>query len=130
MRRRVQGVRHMQQAGRRVLLVEDDPLILRNTADVLEGGGYEVVQACCFEEGMSGLDAEPALLVTDIDLKGHPAGLELARSAAERLPDIRIVLVSGHVRPAVHQYPEKAVFFTKPYPPDALLTILADSAYW
>ena len=120
----------MQQAGRRVLLVEDDPLILRNTADVLEGGGYEVLEACCFEEAMAHMEASPALLVTDIDLKGHPAGLELARSAAERLPDIRIVLVSGQIRPDGHQYPHNAVFFTKPYPPDALLTILADSADW
>ena len=120
----------MERSGLRVLLVEDDPLILSNTADVLEEGGYEVLQASGFDEAMTHMDSEPALLVTDIDLAGHPAGLELARSAAERLPDIRIVLVSGQVRPAGHQYPDNAIFFTKPYPPNALLRVLKDREIW
>ena len=120
----------MHETGRRVLLVEDDPLVLRSTADVLADGGYEVLEASGYDEAIAHMDAEPSLLVTDIDLSEGRDGLALARSAAERCPDIRIILVSGQLRPQGHEYPDKAVFITKPYPPGALLTILEDSSSW
>lgn len=120
----------MHETGRRVLLVEDDPLVLRSTADVLADGGYEVLEASGYDEAVAQMDAELSLLVTDIDLSEGRDGLALARRAAERCPDIRIVLVSGQLRPEGHEYPDKAVFFTKPYPPRALLTILEDATSW
>jgi CheY-like chemotaxis protein len=122
----------MDGAMRRVLLVEDDPIILRSTAETLAGGGFEVLEASGYDEALALLASgpQPSLLVTDIDLAGAPDGLALARSAAARSPEMRIVLVSGQVRPAGGEYPEKAIFFTKPYPPGALLTILEDCEAW
>jgi hypothetical protein len=64
------------------------------------------------------------VVVTDIGLEGRRSGLELARTIAERWPDVRLVIVSGEQRPTKEDYPEKAVFFTKPYAEGALLSII------
>jgi CheY-like chemotaxis protein len=117
---------------RQVLLVEDEPLVLRSTADMLESDGYRVLEASDYDGALARIEAAPEtdILVTDINLEGTRNGIELARSVAERWPHVRIVIVSGSVRPKGDQYPEKAIFFTKPYPPGALLTLVNDSAHW
>jgi DNA-binding NtrC family response regulator len=122
----------MAEALRQVLLVEDEPLVLRSTAEILAADGYQVLEACDYDEALAHIEAAPetTLLVTDINLCGERDGIALARSVAERWPHVRIVIVSGAVRPAGGEYPEKAIFFTKPYPPGALLTLVNDSAHW
>jgi two-component system, response regulator PdtaR len=111
-----------------VLLVEDEPLVLRTTSDLLEHDGYRVIPACNYQEAVAALEAEPdtAVLVTDISIGGEGDGVQLARLVAERFPHVRTVLVSGAVRPASDAYPKEAIFFTKPYAPGALLTIVRD----
>ena len=111
----------------RILLVEDDPLVLRTTADLLVDDGYEVTEATGCEEAIAFLEAEPEtqVLVTDINLTCEGEGVSLAKLVAERWPHIRIVLVSGASRPAAGEYPERAIFFTKPYAPGALLHVVS-----
>jgi CheY-like chemotaxis protein len=122
----------MEAPAQRVLLVEDEPLVLRSTAALFVDDGYEVAEADGYQEALRRLADAPqtAVLVTDINLAGGPDGLALARAVAERWPHIRIVIVSGCVRPAGEDYPERAIFFTKPYAPAALLTIVKDSTSW
>lgn len=122
----------MSQIGRRVLLVEDEPLVRRSTAALLADDGFEVAEAGGYDDALALLGAEPetGIVVTDVNLDGSPDGLALARTVAERWPHMRIVIVSGCVRPAGDAYPERAVFFTKPYPPSALLTLVKDNSVW
>lgn len=122
----------MEAAARRVLLVEDEPLVLRSTADLFADEGFEVAEASGYEDALGRLadNPETAVLVTDINLTDGPDGLALANMVAERWPHVRIVIVSGCVRPDGGQYPERAIFFTKPYAPGALLTIVRDSSSW
>jgi DNA-binding NtrC family response regulator len=122
----------MGEAARRVLVVDDEPLILRCTADLLAEEGYEVALASGYEEALARLEAAPdtSVLVTDISFSGGPDGIALARCVAGRWPHVRIVIVSGEVRPAGLDYPENALFFTKPYAPGALLTMVRDGAEW
>lgn len=133
MGRRLTGEETVQEPGPRVLLVEDEPLVLRSTAALFADDGFEVAEASGYEEALSRLADDPgtAILVTDINLDGGgPDGLALARAVAERWPDMRIVIVSGCVRPAGGDYPERAIFFTKPYAPAALLAIVKDASSW
>jgi len=119
------------EATRKILLVEDEPLVLQTTAALLAEGGYQVIAATGYAEALARLEAEPdaAVLVTDINLAGGgPDGVALAREAARRRPGLRIVIVSGAVRPLGGDYPGQAIFFTKPYAPGALLAIVADGA--
>jgi two-component system, response regulator PdtaR len=115
-------------AAKTVLLVEDEPLVMRNTADLLEHDGFQVVGASNYNEALAALEAQPdtAMLVTDISIGGEGDGVQLARLVAERFPHMRILIVSGAVRPSGDSYPKDAIFFTKPYAPGALLTIVRD----
>jgi len=110
----------------KILLVEDEPLVLRNTADLLIEDGYDVAECSGCEEALARLEAEPDILalVTDLNVTCPGDGMALARVAAERWPHLRIVLVSGALRPPAGTYPERAVFFTKPYAPGALLHVV------
>jgi len=110
----------------KILLVEDEPLVLRNTADLLIEDGYDVTECTGCEEALERLEAEPdtAVLVTDLNVTCPGDGMTLARVAAERWPHLRIVLVSGALRPPQGTYPERAIFFTKPYAPGALLHVV------
>ena len=109
-----------------VLVVEDDPILLEMTAMQLADGGLEVLRAASRDEAMAVLERGPVPLVviTDIGLEGERSGLELARTIAERWPQIRLVIVSGEQRPVKEDYPEGAVFFTKPCAEGALLSII------
>jgi two-component system, response regulator PdtaR len=120
------------EAVKRVLLVDDEPLVLRTTAELLTEGGYDVLEASAYDDALALIEASPdtSVMVTDINLSGRPDGIALARSVAERWPHIRILIVSGAVRPAGGDYPESAIFFTKPYAPGALLTLVKDCADW
>ncbi len=119
----------MNRNGRAVLLVEDEPLVLRSTADLLNDDGYDVVEATSFADAVRLLESRPDLsaLVTDIGIDGEQDGIALARTVANRWPHVRIVLVSGQTRPREDQYPADAIFFTKPYAPQALLTMVRQS---
>ena len=112
--------------GTKILLVEDEPLVHRNTADLLIEDGYDVAESTGCDEALGRLEAEPdtAVLVTDLNVACPGDGMTLARVAAERWPHLRIVLVSGAMRPPAGTYPERAIFVTKPYAPGALLHVV------
>lgn len=122
----------MGDAARRVMVVDDEPLVLQSTADLLADDGYEVIVASGYEDALARLDAAPdtSVLVTDISFSAGPDGIALAQAAAKRWPHMRIVIVSGECRPAGRDYPENALFFTKPYAPGALLTMVREGAEW
>ena len=79
----------------RVLVVDDDPGVLRLAAKVLDHAGYDV-HACANgdEAGRYLLDHKIDLLLTDKDL-GKMSGIDLAREARELMPDLPVVLMTG-----------------------------------
>ncbi|BFU43485.1 ATP-binding protein [Krasilnikovia sp. MM14-A1004] len=83
-------------AGRRILVVEDDPEVRRITVRILEGEGYQVSQA---EHGRAALDRihrRPFdLLMTDI-IMPEMSGSRLAETVRIQYPRINILLVSGY----------------------------------
>ena len=108
-----------------VLLVEDEPVILLAAAELLSGEGFEVLVASNSEEALAILAQRPEtkVVVSDINLGGGRSGLELAWSVAQDMPHTRVILISGEQRPAREQYPEAAIFLTKPYAPGALVSL-------
>ncbi len=116
----------MANVPQRVLLVEDEPLVMQIAAELLTEDGFEVGQAESYEQALLELEARPdtAVVVTDISMPGQRDGIGLAQIVAERWPDMRIIIVSGQVRPSGNDYPSSAIFLTKPYAPGALLTLV------
>ena len=79
-----------------VLVVDDDRLVLSNTAAVLEDLGHTVHTAASGEEALTRLEQgrEIDLIVTDQLMPGM-TGLQLVASARERWPGLPCLLVSG-----------------------------------
>jgi signal transduction histidine kinase/CheY-like chemotaxis protein len=109
-----------------VLLVEDEPLVLRVSARALTAAGFEVIGA---ESGQQALERARAhegpidLLVTDV-VMGGMGGRELARALAADRPGIRVLFVSGYGRDVVLPAADVNVgvdFLEKPFTPGALV---------
>jgi two-component system cell cycle response regulator CpdR len=86
----------------RILLAEDDDSLRGFLARALERAGHEV-RVC--ENGDEACDALPDgpwdLLLTDIVMPGAD-GIEVARQAALRQPDLRIMFITGFAAVALN----------------------------
>lgn len=119
-------VRH---AGRlrgseRILLVEDDDLVRKLAANILNALGY-TVRAIEKQEEVEAIlqdTVECDLLLTDVVMP-MMSGPELVKRVAERWPNVRVLYMSGYAANAVvhHGVLEKnASFLPKPFTPEAL----------
>lgn len=78
----------------RILLAEDDDSLRGFLARALERAGFEVRACADGEEAAAVLDQDWDLLLTDIVMPGMD-GIEVARQAAARQPDMRIMFITG-----------------------------------
>ena len=81
-----------------ILLVEDEPAILKVAARILEAEGYRVLQASCARIALDLAerhDSEIALLITDVVMPDMN-GADLARTLGERFPHVRLLYMSGY----------------------------------
>ena len=78
----------------RILLAEDDESLRGFLARALERAGFEVKACADGEEAVAELDNRWDLLLTDIVMPGMD-GIEVARLAAARQPDMRIMFITG-----------------------------------
>jgi len=80
----------------RVLLVDDEPLLLRSMVKLVRSLGYEVFQAASSEQALEVLSREAIdLVLSDVTMPGI-SGIELAREVALRFPNVRVLLASGY----------------------------------
>lgn len=108
----------------KILVVEDNPLLLLDLCDQLDEMGYATISATSASTAARLLDSSIGALITDIELGIGPDGLALARLAAAHRPALPIVVVSGGVRPARTDLPAGAVFIPKPYSVDVIVASL------
>jgi two-component system, response regulator PdtaR len=108
---------------RTVLLVEDEAILRMVAADILEEGGFTVLQAPDASSALRVLETKPGVdvLFTDIQMPGALDGVELARVVHERWPDISLLLTSGRCQLDRDQVPDDGRFFSKPYTSQKLL---------
>jgi CheY-like chemotaxis protein len=81
----------------RVLLVDDDPLIVEATAELLRDLGHAVVESPTAQQGLELLERG---LQVDLVLTDHAmpvmTGTEFARRIRARWPDLPIILATGY----------------------------------
>ncbi len=100
------------------LVVDDEPIIRMDTADIVADAGYEVVEAESASEAMAYIVEHPAvcLVVTDVQMPDID-GLTFARHVAAHWPEIAVVVASGAVTPCRGELPADAKFVAKPFSP-------------
>jgi CheY-like chemotaxis protein len=99
-----------------VLVVEDEMVLRMRAVDMVEDAGFTPVEAVDADEAVAILESRSdiALLFTDIQMPGSMDGLKLAHAVRERWPPIKIILVSGQLKPASIDIPANSRFFGKP----------------
>jgi CheY-like chemotaxis protein len=98
----------------KILLVEDDFLILTNTAEMLSELGHEVIEAGNGREALAELTSSAIdLLITDVGLPDIDGG-ELARQAVALKPGIAVIFATGENRKPEGSPPESGLL-RKPY---------------
>jgi two-component sensor histidine kinase/CheY-like chemotaxis protein len=109
-----------------VLVVEDEMILRMRAVDLVEDAGFCPVEAVNADEAMSILESRSdiSLLFTDIQMPGSMDGLKLARAVHERWPSIKIILVSGQVKPSDAERPADSRFFGKPLGVEQMITEL------
>ena len=89
------GVAH-PGAGRKLLLVDDDPPLRRSMARALERRGFEVVAVESLAEARDrARTCRPQYAVLDMRL-ADGIGLDLVQLLREIRPEVRIVIVTGY----------------------------------
>ena len=110
-------------ALRKVLVVDDDPVVGKSFKRVLSGKGYAVITASNAQEALNKLDAEDYDVVfTDIKMPGM-SGLEMAERVKERRPWLPVVIVTGYGSPDNEARAEAAGvsgFLRKPLSPEMI----------
>ncbi len=111
-------------ATARVLLVDDDPSLLRLLHIRLQAAGYEVETAESAQAALVRVEqAPPDVVVTDLRMEGMD-GLGLLRELQQRQPGLPVLLLTAHgtIPEAVDATRNGAVaFLTKPVDRDELL---------
>ncbi len=79
-----------------VLAVDDDALVLMNTAAMLEDLGHTVVEAYSAEEALGHLDAQHFDLVVTDHAMPRMTGAQLAIEIMQRWPSTDIILATGY----------------------------------
>ena len=113
-----------------VMLVEDEPALLRLGTQALRGAGHEVLPA---EDGYAAMElleagSRPAVLVSDVSMPGMD-GLALAQAARALIPGLPILLLSGYAAAtlSVDLAAAQLGFLAKPFGGDALVDGVAQA---
>ncbi|HBZ56783.1 MAG TPA: hypothetical protein DEO88_15380, partial [Syntrophobacteraceae bacterium] len=122
----IKGAKHVLEEGTEtVLLVDDEEMIRKLTAEVLRGCGYTVMAAGHGEEAIrmcSDCDHPVDLLITDLVMPGMN-GLELAERLNLLIPSLKVLYMSGYATRSIDQGKILKVgrnFLQKPFSPAVL----------
>ena len=81
----------------RILLVDDEPVVLLVTASILHRSRFAVTQVCSGEEALDKLQIESFdLIVTDFRMAGK-SGADVAIAARNATPATPVVLMTGRI---------------------------------
>jgi signal transduction histidine kinase/CheY-like chemotaxis protein len=98
-----------------VLVVDDDPLVLLNTAAMLDDAGHKVFEASSAREALAILRREGGidLVITDQGM-AQMTGLQLTEEIKDVRPDLPVILATGYAElpPGVHP---QLVTLAKPF---------------
>lgn len=109
-----------------VLVVEDNPVLLLNSVDLIVDAGFDVLEARNADEAIEILERHDdiAIVFTDIEMPGSMDGLRLAQAIRDRWPPVHLVIASGRHTPEPEEMPDGSRFFAKPFNGSELVATL------
>ena len=115
----------------KVLVVEDEPILLLFATDVVEEAGYEAICAANADEAIRILSGrnDIRIVFTDIRMPGSMDGMKLAAAVRDRWPPIEIIVTSGHMNHEPLDMPARGKFFRKPYRTQHIIDALHELAH-
>ncbi len=128
-----------QSGTKRILVIDDEPHVVRYLETLLQDSGYETMSAADGDEGMTkAREAKPDLVCLDISMpekSGMRVLKELANdSSIGRVPVVVITAVTGYGRDSEQfkkfmdgrsQFPPPEAFIAKPIKPEEFLETIA-----
>jgi two-component system cell cycle sensor histidine kinase/response regulator CckA len=113
----------------KILLVDDEPTMLKVMKRVLERRGFQVLQASSGAEALALMDGHSIdVLVTDVVMNDMD-GMALARSLVEqRNPSLPVLFISGHPLDLESQrrHFSRCAFLPKPFAAADLVRAISD----
>lgn len=113
-----------------VLIVDDDPRILKAISLRLKAAGYQVLAACNGVEALTLAQArKPDLIITDIWMPVG-VGFSLAHRLRDATPAIPIIFLTASKQANLKSMSKEvgaAGFLEKPYSPEVLLKTVHDA---
>ena len=117
-------------SGAHILVVDDDPDLLRLLSMRLSGAGYRVTATASAEEALVKIALErPQLVLSDVQLPGKD-GLALFDAIRVQHPSLPVILLTAHgTIPDAVEATSRGVFtyLTKPFDGKALLDVIANA---
>jgi CheY-like chemotaxis protein len=106
----------MPVGARRLLLVEDEPLLRAAAAEAFRDAGWSVVEVSTAEDAVACLQIgyQVDVVFTDIRLAGRLSGWDVAEHFRAAHVGMPIVYASGNAADRSRRV-ENSVFFDKPY---------------
>jgi two-component system cell cycle sensor histidine kinase/response regulator CckA len=122
----VEGTGAAGSVGTRVFVVEDNPIVRDNMVQILRRDGFQVTAAADGDEAMAMLASDLKFSVLCIDgVMPGASTREVIEKAEARLPNMRVLLCSGHLREELLRRGVAAgryAFLPKPFSASELLT--------
>jgi CheY-like chemotaxis protein len=122
-----------KRAGRTILVVDDDALILHCIRRTLEQANYVVLTSPSGDHAWTVIergDASPDLVLADIVMPGSIDGLTLAAKIRKREPKLRVLFMTGAVLEDSEYLAEitrNRLVLRKPFNPQQLIDFIDSS---
>ena len=100
----------MNEKGKKILIIDDDPDFVKTTGIVLKSAGYEIVAAYSGKEGMEKSESEkPDLYIIDLMMETYSEGSKVVESLiknTETSNKPRIMITSVDLKGPWDSYPQ------------------------
>jgi CheY-like chemotaxis protein len=118
----------LERHQEKILIVEDEALLLFAIADELRDSGFEVLEASTATEAIRLLEehSDIRVMFTDIDMPGSMDGLRLSAAVRDRWPPVHIIVTSGKSHPMQGELPSGGRFMPKPYVASAVVQTMRE----
>ena len=116
----------------KILIVDDEQVVLDSCRKILAAEGYEVFLASSAAEALAAIKTDTfSFLIIDVKMPGHD-GMYLMRELNEHWPGTPVVVMSGyHTDQTIEKAKQMGAvsFINKPFTPDELINSVQNAIH-